>query len=167
MGRQPIPLTFERLKNNCSINEKTGCWEWQKCLSSNGYGAIHSGTSPTILLNSHVAMFQVIHGPVPKGMVVMHTCDNKPCCNPDHLRLGTYLDNIRDAFDKGIMPQGEKHSLAKLTSEQVLEIYSLRNNRPRGLLASLGRKYGVDRMTIKQIMTGKNWKSVTQNTNAT
>lgn len=157
-----IPLTFERIKNNCEVNEKTGCWQWKKCRSANEYGKIHSGTSPTILLSTHVAMYQVLNGPVPTGMVVMHTCDNKPCCNPDHLRLGTPQDNIRDAFEKSIMPQGEKHSFAKLTREQVLDIYSLRHNRPRGLVLSLARKYKVHWVTIRQIMVGKTWRAVTQ-----
>ena len=43
----------------------------------------------------------VTNGPLPKGRIILHRCDNPPCCNPDHLSLGTHSDNMRDMAAKG------------------------------------------------------------------
>jgi predicted XRE-type DNA-binding protein len=60
------------------------------------------------------------------GLVVMHTCDNPPCVNPEHLRLGTQQENVDDMMKKGRHDfgglVGEEHGKAKLTSEDVLRI---------------------------------------------
>lgn len=75
-----------------------GCWEWTAALDTNGYGHfIIEGRNHAA---SRVA-WMLTHGPIDAGLFVCHRCDNPPCCRPDHLFLGTALDNARDAVAKG------------------------------------------------------------------
>lgn len=112
-----------------------------------------------------------------KGTLVLHRCDNKACCNPAHLFLGTQQDNVRDAVRKGRMQHGERHFLAKLTIAEVREIKELqhrgqlyrpgrgwhrRTPRPPGLISpdELAARYGVHSMAISQVLTGRAWAHV-------
>lgn len=93
-----------------------------------------------------------------KDKVIMHSCDNPRCINPEHLILGTQRDNVRDMWSKnrqGVkgMP-GVKHPLAILKDSDVLEIRS--NLFQSG--KSLAIKYGVSVATISMIRSGKTWR---------
>ena len=85
--------------------DKTGsCWEWLGGKDRDGYGRYNltkSQTLPTKWWGVHRLSYTLSKGPIPKGMVVCHTCDNPGCCNPDHLFVGTQLDNIKDMDAKG------------------------------------------------------------------
>jgi len=102
---------------------------------------------------AHRVVFALMFGLVPK--VVMHTCDNPPCCNPFHLRAGTHLDNVRDMVSKGrrFDNSGERHGRAKLTEKEVLAIR--RSDAPR---SDLAQHYQVNRTCIDKIKNGKAWK---------
>jgi hypothetical protein len=76
----------------------SGCWEWQGATDPNGYGRISWPGFPALV---HRAMWVTMYGPIGAGLFVCHRCDNPPCVNPDHLFLGTRLDNIRDMVEKG------------------------------------------------------------------
>jgi hypothetical protein len=75
-----------------------GCWIWQYSKDHFGYGQISRRVSGERL--AHRLSYRVFIGDC-TGKVVMHKCDNPPCCNPDHLELGTQGDNLRDAVRKG------------------------------------------------------------------
>lgn len=78
------------------------CIEWRGRRFPNGYGHIKS--RPLVragYLYAHRWAYEKFYGSIPKGLFVMHTCDNPPCINPTHLRLGTNSDNIRDSVAKG------------------------------------------------------------------
>jgi hypothetical protein len=76
-----------------------GCWTWQGAVDSvNGYGVFRWRGKPR---KAHRVAYAIAHGYTPAGLVVMHTCDNPPCVNPDHLVLGTQLGNVHDAITKG------------------------------------------------------------------
>lgn len=87
---------LQKLKSLLVIQEN-GCWEKQGFRHPEGYGSMYFRGRQ---YRSHVLMYKLTRGDVPKGMVVMHKCDNPPCCNPDHLKLGTKGDNNRDMFAK-------------------------------------------------------------------
>jgi hypothetical protein len=92
-----IPL-LTRIKERVLVHPFTDCWLWQGALNGHGYGQIGIRGSFTRV---HRAVWQDTNGPIPAGMVVMHTCDVRHCCNPDHIRMGTQTENIHDMVLKG------------------------------------------------------------------
>jgi hypothetical protein len=75
-----------------------GCWEWPYSTWSTGYGqSTHRGKQR----GTHHIAWEFANGPRPKGAWVLHRCDNRLCCNPDHLFLGTRQDNVDDMMKKG------------------------------------------------------------------
>jgi len=104
-------------------------------------------------------------GALAGDLVVMHTCDNPSCINPDHLRVGTHADNIRDRDQKGRGNfsrdvRGRKNPRAKLTGFDVEDI---RRRHVRGVrngpnsTKALAEEYGVDRSQIQRIVRGDHW----------
>lgn len=90
--------TLEELVSDKYEIADNGCWLWTKYVGTSGYGQVQVSHKSK---SAHRVMFQVHNGEIPKGLVVMHTCDNKLCVNPDHLSLGTQKDNVRDCVAKG------------------------------------------------------------------
>lgn len=80
----------------------------------------------------------------------MHSCDNPPCVNPDHLSIGTKLDNNRDAISKGRNQHAEHHWNAKLTTEQTNAI----RLDPR-IGSVIAKEYGISQSAVSRIKTGK------------
>ena len=80
---------------------KDGCWEWTGAKNSDGYAVVREGKS--IELASRVA-YRKTHGKEPADGVVSHTCDNRSCVNPAHLRSRTQGENLQDMHDKGRHP---------------------------------------------------------------
>lgn len=98
------------------------------------------------------------HGPIPEGLVVMHTCDNPPCINVEHLRLGTRAENNADMRVKRRQAVGEANGSARLTDGDVRVI---RICWDRGQTASsLARYYGVDTSTVDDIVHRRSWKHI-------
>lgn len=79
------------------------CWEVQGYQNPhNGYVLLcDSSSGRKVFRKAHRIAYELAHGPIPDGLVVMHSCDNPRCVNPDHLSVGTQADNIRDSVDKG------------------------------------------------------------------
>jgi len=74
------------------------CWGWKGSLV-NGYGTLKVENRNVL---AHRLSYMIHKGDIPNGMVVMHRCDNKVCTNPDHLELGTNVQNIKDAHARGL-----------------------------------------------------------------
>lgn len=102
-----------------------GCWEWQGNRFPKGYGRVPTRGWGSIGSNCRVHRFFYINlvGAIPKGMNVLHKCDNPPCCNPDHLFIGTHADNSNDKVNKCRQwrPIKEKHYNWKKTNDRFAE----------------------------------------------
>lgn len=129
---------------------ESGCWE---CTShardDKGYVRIYRNNRKTGL---HRYAYIKKYGSIPEGAVVMHMCDNPPCFNPNHLVVGSNVDNIADKVAKGRQARGSTNGRAKLTEKDVLDIRASRDAK-----TSLAKKYGVDRFTIAQIKNKELW----------
>jgi hypothetical protein len=84
------------------VQKTDGCWLWIAGTIPDGYGVIaikfQNGWRSVL---AHRLAWEFKNGPIPEGMEVCHSCDIRNCVREDHLFLGTRLDNIRDAAEKG------------------------------------------------------------------
>ena len=88
----------ERLERRLE-RQPNGCLEWQGYRTRRGYGAIHVGGK---VVGTHCLAWSLVNGPIPEGQLIRHfVCDNPPCCDETHLRLGTDADNAADKMMKG------------------------------------------------------------------
>lgn len=160
------PRSFHKLpsfEEFCSkfwsqVKKSDGCWEWTgtKGYEPYAYGKITWKQCPLLC---HRVSYVLKKGPIPKGMLVCHKCDNPKCVNPDHLFPGSSLDNLLDCIKKGRKNNvvGEDHCRAKLTVDQVKEIraeYPVRTIKQ----VDFANKYGVSRAAIHHIVKGSSWK---------
>lgn len=150
-----------KIKRGSAFHERyhvmeTGCWEWQGSLTRDGYGLIWRDGK---VARAHRCAYEQMHGPIPAGMVVRHTCDNPPCCNPAHLILGTQLDNLSDMNRKGRhnTARGQDHTAAKLTMEQARTIRT-RYARRETAGPKLAAEYGVTPTVIYNIVHGRSYR---------
>lgn len=130
-----------------------GCWEWQLSKQTNGYGQVwFNGEQRT----AHRLSWILTHGDIPEGICVLHRCDNPPCCNPDHLFLGTQADNMKDMTQKGRSLAGETNPGSKLSESQVLQI----KDRYKGgdvTQTELADIYHISQTAINDIVNGRRW----------
>ena len=125
---------------------------------SRGYGHISVQTKMRLV---HRVAYELAYGAIPDGLDVLHTCDNPSCVNPDHLRVGTHTDNMRDMQNKGRnrQPSGEQSAQSKLTAAQVRAI---RERYAAGgvSLREVARDYGVHLSLISLIVRREIWRHV-------
>jgi hypothetical protein len=140
------------------IGSPEDCWIWRGGKFSSGYG-YHEYED--IGYRSHRLAWILTYGEIPEGMLVLHRCDNPPCCNPNHLFLGTNKDNMEDRNNKNRQGRmfGEKNPASKLTQANVDEIRSryaplTSSDYERGLLAL---EFGVSPRTIEKVINRNSW----------
>lgn len=145
----------ERFWAHVIVSDADVCWPWTRSRLPKGYGRIYVAGK---FLLAHRVAYELRRGPIPSGLLVLHRCDNPPCCNPKHLFLGTHQDNVRDMTTKGraFYINGERVGNAKLTEQNVRDA--------RRLLADghlthreIGRELGVSATAISNIATGRTW----------
>jgi HNH endonuclease len=128
------------------------CWIWQgmKQRGDYPYGLIAYQGKRWM---THRLAWTLTHGPIPDGMFVLHRCDNPPCVNPAHLFLGSILDNILDAIQKGRW--GKR---GRLTARDVASIRALSE---QGVAqTTIAAIYGVHQTNIHAILRRKTWRGV-------
>ena len=136
------PSLEERLWDN--VDTSGECWEWERQRDEDGYGRISVGGRPKRV---HRVVME-LDGHDIDGLVVRHQCHNPACCRPDHLKLGSQIDNIRD--------RAERHGHGMLTEERVREARA-RVGRDETLRA-VADEMGVTEATLSLAVRGRTWE---------
>ncbi len=138
-----------------SAPDANGCLIWNGIVRRDGdYGRLQIGTK---MYSAHRLAYELKHGAIPNGLMVLHRCDVRLCINPDHLFLGSNQENMDDMKAKGRhaprTPRGSRHGHAKLTEEQVLAIRA--SIGPQHIIA---QQFGVSKPTVGYIRRRQTWK---------
>lgn len=153
------------------VEKSARCWLWTGTVLKNGYGMFRANNYN---FRAHRVAWVFTHGVIPGDLVVMHLCDNRACCRPSHLVLGSQDANMADMVLKGrqaagdrngmrALPgsalKGEQNGFSKLTEDAVR---SIRRRYVRGIvtLTALAREYGTTEANVSLIVKRKAWRHV-------
>jgi len=139
------------------------CWIWTRTRLPKGYGTLRCGVRRRQVY-AHRASYERFHGPIQKGAIVRHSCDNPSCVQPAHLSIGTQADNIRDCIDRGrkVDPPhifGTATNTARLTESDVRlirELYATGQWRQ----VDLAERFKVRQTNISEIVRRATWKHI-------
>ena len=87
----------EKIEQNSIPVTETGCWLWMAYVDTYGYGRLRVAQRTC---KAHRISWQLYKGYIPNDLMVLHKCDVRSCCNPDHLFLGTARTNSKDMIRK-------------------------------------------------------------------
>lgn len=138
-------------------DRNTDCWMWQGGKDRKGYGLISVNGK---MMRAHRLAWELTYGSIPHGLCVCHHCDHPACINPEHLFVGTNLENMQDKVRKGHpnggIVYGERNGASKLTSLQVEEIRHLHttgiSDRKLAVLFCIGKSQ------VNRIVNNLNWR---------
>lgn len=119
------PAIVARFQSKVKQGGPDECWPWQGGKTPKGYGQLNVGRDAEGRQDTrytHRIAYQLAHGVDPAGALVMHSCDNPPCCNPKHLSLGTQADNVADASRKGRYLRGLKVGSRRWKRQQLQQV---------------------------------------------
>jgi HNH endonuclease len=147
---------FEAVNKDGIFNERLGsrCWHWTWYCRPHSYGLIERDDKRII---AHRASWMIHYGDIPAGLHVLHHCDNHYCVNPEHLYLGTNLDNARDRNERGNNNIGIRNKAAKLNEEKVLQIRTLYQTKLY-TQKQIADMFDVAAGTVTDVLSGKLWK---------
>lgn len=169
MRIKPTPNVEARFWSKVRVGP--GCWDWGAGCSAKGYGVFH--LSRRIQVRAHRMAWVFNYGAIPEGLFACHRCDNPKCVRPDHLFLGTPLDNMRDMWAKGrgacglrqgaythpeSVRKGLQMSWAILTPEIVMASREAFANGTR--ITELAAMYQVPYGCLYRAVSRRTWKHI-------
>lgn len=128
-----------------------GCWLWPGTIADTGYGTFAvSG----VRYGVHRISYELFVGPIPAGLLVLHSCDVRACVQPAHLSAGTQAENLAGMVARGRSLVGESNPGMRLSSVKVAE---LRARYAAGGVTqrALGAEYGIKQAQVSRIVSGK------------
>lgn len=148
----PWPQRFWEKVSKSDDRDK--CWLWTGSVGGHGYGQIHKDGKPR---TAHRLSYQLSVGEIPDGMHVLHRCDVRACCNPNHLFIGSNRENMLDKISKGRhnAPRGERSPKAKLTEDDIKQIRGINLESEK-----IGRIYGVSGHQVGLIKRLQSWRHI-------
>jgi len=159
-GRKRKYLHYHTKKNiledvweKINIGGEDDCWEWVGNIRKDGYADFTVGGKKILV---HRAAYQTRIKEIPKDICVLHTCDNRKCCNPKHLFLGTQCDNIKDMIKKERNAKGNQYPNTKLNKEKVFKIKKLYSTNKYSQ-KELAKQFNVDASEISRVINNKIW----------
>ena len=152
-----------RFKTKMSEPDAHGCIQFLGHISKHtGYGSFgwreRLGEPCSQNIGAHVASYRLFNGRVPKGMIVMHSCDNRACVNPKHLELGTQKANMEHCVEVRRIARGESQHSAIMTEKKVRRLRSLYKNGWKQV--DLSKRFGISQGTVSQIVRRVTWRHV-------
>jgi len=150
-----------RFWKHVDIGEIDDCWDWKHKIRANGYGRFNVTGKDKKGFNASRLAYMLHHDidHLEHDIFVCHKCDNRLCCNPNHLFLGTNKENMQDMRNKGRSARGERNGQAKLTDEQILsirELWETGNYTQR----KIGEMLSIAQSTVHGIVHHKRWKHI-------
>lgn len=135
-------------------DDRNACWPWLGWCYGNGYGSFKMKTGK---VTTHRFAYEAANGPIPPGLNVLHSCDNRKCCNPNHLRIGTQKENIVEMFQKGRRTikgvRGEASRWCRFSDEFVKS--ALDRFKTSGMSqAAFAREIGMSTAQFNKIVNG-------------
>ncbi|WP_167705803.1 HNH endonuclease [Xanthomonas sp. 3376] len=135
-----------------ALRQERRCIEWPFGVTRAGYGYVRVGSTRQ---HAHRYVCILVHGePGPGQTDVAHSCGNRLCCNPAHLRHATSAENSEDAMRHGTVRKGDNHPAAKLTSADVSTIRTMLGARS---MSEIARDFRVSRKAVAHIRDGATW----------
>ena len=143
----------DRIRSKIQIGAEDDCWLWTGGYHKDGYGSLRYDHK---FFLAHRFVYGHIRGiELSSTQVVRHTCDNPPCCNPNHLILGTQRENVHDMIERKRNETGEQKSCAKMKRDFLPVVFSLRASGHSH--QAIADKFGVDKSIITRTLGGKAW----------
>ncbi len=169
------------------------CWPWTGPCNGDGYGQMTVGGRT---VGAHRVAFAIANGETPDGLSVLHACDNRPCCNPAHLHVGTQADNVAEMHARGRGVTGDLHYARRFPDRMARrgdangarirpesrprgerhpravvpsneQLQTILSDRERGVpLTKTAAAVGLSRATVSRINRGEHWSETRRDPDA-
>jgi hypothetical protein len=148
---------YQRFINK--VNFTSNCWEWTGTKYRGGYGHFRRQINGEwVMAKAHRYSYEVHKGPIPDGLLILHSCDNPSCVNPAHLRAGTAKENVQDMIKKGRKKYGTSPGNKQHSKELAEYIREFRRDNPERTQVEIAWCFQTSPAQVSRILNQKIWK---------